>query len=90
MNHKRDYIVRIRRSAEKEMDCLPARTFDRISAAILELETNPRPPGCKKLRGVEEYRLRIGPYRVLYTIDDSEKKVCIVSVGHRREVYRGI
>ncbi|HUT55487.1 MAG TPA: type II toxin-antitoxin system RelE/ParE family toxin [bacterium] len=84
MNAKRAYAVSIKRSAEKEMDRLPADIFDRIASAILDLETNPRPPGCKKLRGIEEYRLRVGPYRVLYTIDDPGKKVFIISVGHRR------
>ena len=84
------YAVRVKRSAEKEMDRLPQDIFDRVAEAILELEDDPRPHGCKKLKGVEEYRLRVGPYRILYLIDDKKRVVEIVAVGHRREVYRDI
>ena len=84
------YTVRIKRSAEREMDRLHPEVFQRLAAAILQLETKPRPRNCKKLRGVEEYRLRVGAYRVLYTVDDKERIVNILSVGHRSEVYRGI
>lgn len=84
------YAVRIKPSAEKEMKRLPNRAFDRLSAAILRLESDPRPHGCKKLRGIEEYRLRVGPYRILYTVDDSRRTLEIVAVGHRREVYRNL
>jgi mRNA interferase RelE/StbE len=88
MNAQPSYQIRIKRSAEKEMDRLPSQIFHRVADAILKLETNPRQPGTKKLRGVDEYRLRVGPYRALYTIDDSSRIVEIFAVGHRREVYR--
>ena len=84
------YTVYIKRSAEKEMDRLPAKMFGRLAEVILALGENPRPPGCKKLHGVDEYRLKIGAYRVLYTVDDSERRIEVVAVGHRRDVYRGI
>jgi mRNA interferase RelE/StbE len=57
-------------------------------ARLLALEDNPRPSGVKKLQGQESYRLRVGDYRILYTIDDKSKKIFIMAVGHRREVYR--
>ena len=82
------YEVRVLRAAEKEMDGLPAATHHRLSRRILSLEENPRPRGAKKLSGHEEYRLRVGAYRLLYTVDDVDKVVTIVAVGHRREVYR--
>ena len=82
------YQVRIIPSAEKEMDKLPALIHARISRQILLLEDNPRPKGAKKLSGREEYRLRAGDYRVLYTIDDKGHVVTVFAVGHRREVYR--
>ena len=82
------YQVRIIPSAEREMNKLPALIHTRISRGILVLEDNPMPRGTKKLSGREEYRLRIGDYRVLYTIDDAEGIVTIFAVGHRREVYR--
>jgi len=82
------YQVRIIPSAEKEMDKLPALIYRRISRKILLLEDNPRPRGAKKLSDREEYRLRAGDYRVLYTIDDKGHVVTVFAVGHRREVYR--
>ncbi len=90
MSKGRRYRVLIKRSAEKEMDRLPARVFERVAKAILRLEREPRPMGSRKLRGVQNYRLRTGEYRVLYSIDDQKRVVEVIAVGHRREVYRGI
>ncbi len=81
------YQVRILRSAEKEMDRLPVTVHARLSKRILSLEENPHPRGVKKLSGREEYRLRVGDYRILYVIDHGNHTVTIVAVGHRREVY---
>ena len=82
------YKVSIKRSAEKEMDCLPPIMHKRISDKILLLSSNPRPKGYTKLTTSESYRMRIGSYRILYTIDDRAKHVLIFSVGHRKEIYR--
>ena len=82
------YEVRIIRIAEKEMDKLPRAIHARISRRILSLEDNPRPRGVRKLGRREEHRLRVGDYRVLYTVDDKDSIVTIFAVGHRREVYR--
>jgi mRNA interferase RelE/StbE len=82
------YAVLLKRSAEKELNCLPKKTHDAVVEHLRSLTGNPRPPGVKKLHGREAYRVRIGDYRVLYTIDDGEKIVEVVSVAHRREVYR--
>jgi mRNA interferase RelE/StbE len=82
------YEVRIARAAEKDMDKLPATIHARVSTRILSLEDNPRPRGTKKLSGREEYRLRIGEYRVLYIVDDNNGIVTVFAVSHRREVYR--
>ena len=81
------YEVRIVRSAEKEMDRLPGTVHARLSKRILSLQDNPRPRGVRKLSGRDEYRLRVGDYRILYLIDDRNHIVTILSVGHRREVY---
>ena len=81
------YQVRILRSAEKEMDRLPVTVHARLSNRILSLEENPRSRGVKKLSGREEYRLRVGDYRILYVIDHGNYTVTIVAIGHRREVY---
>ncbi len=82
------FNVLILRSAEKEMDNLQVEYFNRISNKILSLEKNPRPRGSKKLTNRQEYRLRVGDYRILYSIDYSDRLVTISAVGHRREVYR--
>ena len=82
------YEVRIISSAEKEMNRLPSIVHTRLSKRILSLESNPRPRGVRKLGGREEYRLRVGDYRILYIIDERNHIVIILSVGHRHEVYR--
>ena len=82
------YRVLIKRLAEKELAGLPAQTKDRIDQRLLKLEGDPRPRGVKKLQGQEAYRLRVGDYRVLYTVEDQARQVMVYAVGHRRDVYR--
>jgi mRNA interferase RelE/StbE len=82
------YSVRIKTSAAKELEALPARSRTRIAARIRALADSPRPPGCEKLSEQDLYRIRQGNYRILYTVRDSESVVVIVKIGHRREVYR--
>jgi mRNA interferase RelE/StbE len=60
----------------------------RVAARIDALCEEPRPSGCKKLAGSDYWRIRIGDYRVLYSIEDAKLTVLVVRVGHRREVYR--
>ena len=59
-----------------------------LVAAITALSDNPRPSGVTKLVNRPEWRVRVGNYRVLYQIDDKHKTVAIVSISHRRDVYR--
>ncbi len=82
------YTVLITRVAERELDRLPAEIHNRITQRVLRLEDNPRQAGTLKLRAQEEYRIRVGDYRVLYQIDDKSQTVTIVSVAHRSEAYR--
>ena len=82
------YLVYLKRSAEKELDRLPTEVHDRIIKQLISLRDSPRPPGVKKLHGRDGYSIKVGDYRILYVIDESEKKVEVVSVGHRKEVYR--
>ena len=82
------YQVILKRTAEKELDALQTNMRKRILKRLLALEDNPRPAGIKRLQGQESYRLRVGDYRVLYTIDDKAKQVFIFAVGHRGDVYR--
>ena len=82
------YTIRIKASAERDMDRLTRSIFQRITKAILSLESSPRSRTCKKLRGRSAYRIRVGDYRVLYTIDDPSHTVEVTAVGHRKDVYR--
>jgi mRNA interferase RelE/StbE len=82
------YLVILPKSVRKELDRLPDQIAGRILAAVAGLETQPRPAGCKKLRGESAWRIRVGDYRVIYEIHDKVLQVVVVTVGHRREVYR--
>jgi mRNA interferase RelE/StbE len=84
------YQLVIKRPAEKELAGLPVDIRKRVIARLLALEENPRPPGIKKLQGEDAYRLRVGDYRVLYTIHDEARIVTVYAIGHRREVYRDL
>jgi len=70
------------------MERLPNEVYDRLDGAILTLADNPRPPGCAKLKGRDEWRVRVGDYRIVYGIDDEQRVVEVVHIGHRRDVYR--
>ncbi len=82
------YFVKIKKSAEKDFKKLPEQIKQRVSSAILALEENPNPPSSKKLKNRDEYRIRVGDYRILYFIDNEKKEVEIVIVDHRKDVYR--
>ncbi|WP_343924097.1 type II toxin-antitoxin system RelE family toxin [Rhodoglobus aureus] len=60
---------------------------DRIRGAIALLSQDPRPPGAKALQGRLGFRVRIGDYRIVYTIQDDVLLVVVVTLGHRRDVY---
>jgi mRNA interferase RelE/StbE len=82
------YSLEIKASAQKELDALDDAVFARIDPKILAPADNPRPAGCKKLKGYKDHwRIRAGDWRVVYVIDDSTKRVTITLVAHRREVY---
>lgn len=82
------YSLEIKFSAQKELDALDNAVFARIDRKILALADNPRPAGCKKLKGHKDHwRIRVGDWRVLYIIDDASRHVSITRVAHRREVY---
>ena len=83
-----NYELRFRKSVGKDLDPIPKRDVQRIMEAIQALADEPRPPQSVKLSGAEKYRLRCGVYRVLYEIHDDVLLVCVVKVGHRKDVYR--
>jgi len=71
------------------MEALPLDIARRVLSKIESLAQEPRPRGCKKLRGPSRlWRVRVGEYRIIYEIDDRQRVVDVVIVRHRREVYR--
>ncbi len=83
------YRVFLERAAERELKQLSAQLHNRVITSIQSLERNPRPTGCRKLTGADnDWRIRVGNYRVVYKIDDAAKEVRVNRIRHRREVYR--
>jgi mRNA interferase RelE/StbE len=82
------YTVLILRRAQKELAGLTDEPYERAKSAIGALGENPRPSGCKQLAGRENRRIRVGDYRVVSEIDDGQKVVNVVHVGHRKDIYR--
>ncbi len=83
------YRLSVPKAVQKQLDALPQKIHRRVSEHILALTDNPRPPGCIKLKGYkDQYRIRIGDYRVLYEIDDRRQLVSVRQIRHRREAYR--
>lgn len=82
------YAVDIHAPAKKSLCRLPENIQTRIARSMLALAENPRPTGVVKLSGRDGWRIRIGDYRVIFTIDDAKKEVVIYAIGHRREIYR--
>lgn len=82
------YELFILRQAQKELAQLPSRTYETVRDAVQRLANQPRPEGCRKLRGREGWRIRVGKYRVIYEIDDPQGMVTVLHIGHRRDVYR--
>ena len=83
-----NYQVALTSSAEKELKRLSSQWIARIAPRVQSLAANPRPPGCKKLEGGDkEWRIRVGDYRVVYTIDDQKLLVEATRIRHRSEVY---
>jgi mRNA interferase RelE/StbE len=77
------------RKTRRQLDSIHEPDFSRIAEAIVRLEDDPRPPGCRRLRGLEGWRIRVGNWRVIYQINDQERLVTIVAVKRRREdTYR--
>ncbi len=78
----------ITKRAQKELDGIPDPMAKNISRHILTLSSNPHPPNSKKLQGQENYRLRVGSFRVLYTVDTKRKEVTVLRVADRKTIYR--
>lgn len=83
------FQIHYRPAAAKALRKLDRQTARRVLSAIERLASDPRPAGCKQLKGgAGELRVRVGDYRVVYEVRDSELIILVLGVGHRREVYR--
>lgn len=82
------YRLRIKRSAAKELEAIP-RKADRLRIAkkIQSLAEDPHPPGCRKLSGLERYRLRQGNTRIVYAIEDDALVVYVIRIADRKRAY---
>ena len=82
------YGIEVTPRARKGLKALPIRERQRVAEQIDALKTDPRPKGCKKLKGREDfYRIRVGDYRVVYQVEDEVLMILIVRVGDRKEIY---
>ena len=83
------YRVRTSPDAEKQLAKLDGSVRIRVAQRIDQLAENPRPPGCKKLKGDDNlWRVRAGDYRIVFSIHDDLLLVLVIRIAHRREVYR--
>ena len=82
------YEVLFKPSAEREFLKLPDAIQIRIGSELAGLALNPRPSGCKKLKARPGYRIRVGNYRVIYSIDDPPRVIRVLAIGDRRDIYR--
>jgi mRNA interferase RelE/StbE len=83
-----DYSVEVKSAARKELEALPDNLLARVVRKIESLGHAPRPAGCKKLKGYQDqWRVRVGDWRVVYIIDDAARLIRITRIAHRREVY---
>jgi mRNA interferase RelE/StbE len=83
------YEVLLERRAERDLKKLSQAMFYRVIPQIKDLSENPKPSGCRKITGSKnDWRIRIGDYRIIYEIDEKEKAVKVMRIKHRREVYK--
>ena len=83
------HSIEISRTAEKQLKRLNRDNQRRVVKAIVALAEDPRPPGSRKLAGYDDvFRIRVGPYRVLYSVSGKKLVIIILKIGHRKDVYR--
>ncbi len=83
------YEIALRRKAEKFLDSLDQKTAQRLGNALLDLKDFPLRGDLKKLSGSYQgmFRLRVGDYRILFTVDEKSKAIYVYLIDHRSGVY---
>lgn len=87
---KAPYRIEFDSRVKKDLKSVSSQDIKRIKSAISERSNNPRPTGCTKLKGNNRdyFRIRVGNYRIVYSIEDDLLLILVVRVGHRKEIYR--
>ena len=84
-----NFAVEVKPSARKELEALPDNLLARVIRKLEALGLNPRPAGCKKLKGYkDQWRVRVGDWRMVYIIDDTSKVVSVTRIAHRSQAYQ--
>jgi mRNA interferase RelE/StbE len=81
------YQITIRNKAVKLLEDISEPYYSKIKKSIYNLSNNPRPDGCKKLKGRNGYRIRVADYRIIYEIFDDKLIIDIITLGHRKDIY---
>ena len=81
------YDIEFRPRAKKQLMQLDNADQRRVQGAIELLRTDPIPPNAKRLKGRNDYSLRVGSYRVIYNFSTGKLKILVIAIGHRREIY---
>lgn len=82
------YQVSVRKKAIQALEKIYEPDYSKIKAAIINLADDPRPSGCKKLKGRPGYRIRVGDYRIIYEVMDKVLHIEVVQLGHRKDIYQ--
>jgi len=81
------YRIELRPAAARALRKLDPQVRRRVQGAIAMLAQDPRPPGARALQGRPGLRVRVGDYRIIYTVENDVLLVVVVRLGHRRDVY---
>jgi mRNA interferase RelE/StbE len=81
------YQITLRKGALKALEAINEPYYSNIKSAIYSLAKDPRPKGCKKLRGRDGYRIRVSDYRIIYNVFDNILIVDVIDLGHRKDIY---
>ncbi len=85
-----DWQIEIDRKALKSLKKIPEPYKSSIIESIDKLPEEPRPEGCRKLKGANDlWRIRVNTYRIIYQVKDAKLKILIIRIAHRSDVYRG-
>ena len=84
-----NYRIEFAPAAYRQLGTLPKKVLQRVKVRIDNLGSDPRPPGCIKIKDTRDiYRIRAGAYRILYQVKDGILLVLVVKVAHRKEAYK--